>query len=555
MLNYQHYKRVPVVDFPDRTWPNNEIQKAPVWCSVDLRDGNQALVEPMVVEEKIEMFNLLVKLGFKEIEVGFPAASQIEFDFLRQLVDRQLIPDDVVVQVLVQCREHLIKRTFEALKGIKKAIVHIYNSTSTLQRDVVFHKDMEEIKEIAVIGTKLVQRYAAEFDGEILLEYSPESFTGTELDFALDICTAVQDTWGASKDKKIIINLPSTVEMNTPNVYADQIEWMHTHFKNRESIILSVHPHNDRGTGIAATELALLAGADRVEGTLFGNGERTGNVDITTLAYNMFSQGLNPELNLENVRELVDVYERCTKMDIHPRHPYAGKLVFTAFSGSHQDAINKGMQALKERKGEYWEVPYLPIDPADIGRQYEPVVRINSQSGKGGVAFVMDTFYGFKLPKGMHKEFADIIQKISETQGEVAPEQIMDEFKKHYLDRKEPMHFRKCRISDADTGNGDFATLAKVTYTDHGIEKTFEGVGNGPIDAVQRGLEDQLGIQIRVMDYSEHALSSGSGAQAVSYIHLVDMVSGRATYGVGISSNITRASVRGIFSAVNRLFY
>ncbi len=555
MLNYQHYKRVPVVDFPDRTWPNNEIQKAPVWCSVDLRDGNQALVEPMVVEEKIEMFNLLVKLGFKEIEVGFPAASQIEFDFLRQLVDRQLIPDDVVVQVLVQCREHLIKRTFEALKGIKKAIVHIYNSTSTLQRDVVFHKDMEEIKEIAIIGTKLVQRYAAEFDGEILLEYSPESFTGTELDFALDICTAVQDTWGASKDKKIIINLPSTVEMNTPNVYADQIEWMHRHFKDRESIILSVHPHNDRGTGIAATELALLAGADRVEGTLFGNGERTGNVDITTLAYNMFSQGLNPELNLENVKELVDVYERCTKMEIHPRHPYAGKLVFTAFSGSHQDAINKWMQALKERKGEYWEVPYLPIDPADIGRQYEPVVRINSQSGKGGVAFVMDTFYGFKLPKGMHKEFADIIQKISEKQGEVAPEQIMDEFKKNYLDRKEPMHFRKCRISDADTGNGDFATLAKVTYTDNGIEKTFEGVGNGPIDAVQRGLEDQLGIQIRVMDYSEHALSSGSGAQAVSYIHLVDMVSGKATYGVGISSNITRASVRGIFSAVNRLFY
>lgn len=555
MLNYQHYKRVPVVDFPDRTWPNNEIQKAPVWCSVDLRDGNQALVEPMVVEEKIEMFNLLVKLGFKEIEVGFPAASQIEFDFLRQLVDRQLIPDDVVVQVLVQCREHLIKRTFEALKGIKKAIVHIYNSTSTLQRDVVFHKDMEEIKEIAIIGTKLVQRYAAEFDGEILLEYSPESFTGTELDFALDICTAVQDTWGASKDKKIIINLPSTVEMNTPNVYADQIEWMHRHFKDRESIILSVHPHNDRGTGIAATELALLAGADRVEGTLFGNGERTGNVDITTLAYNMFSQGLNPELNLENVKELVDVYERCTKMEIHPRHPYAGKLVFTAFSGSHQDAINKGMQALKERKGEYWEVPYLPIDPADIGRQYEPVVRINSQSGKGGVAFVMDTFYGFKLPKGMHKEFADIIQKISEKQGEVAPEQIMDEFKKNYLDRKEPMHFRKCRISDADTGNGDFATLAKVTYTDNGIEKTFEGVGNGPIDAMQRGLEDQLGIQIRVMDYSEHALSSGSGAQAVSYIHLVDMVSGKATYGVGISSNITRASVRGIFSAVNRLFY
>lgn len=555
MLNHQRYKRVPVVDFPQRTWPNKEILKAPVWCSVDLRDGNQALVEPMVVEEKVEMFNLLVKLGFKEIEVGFPAASQIEFDFLRQLVDRKLIPDDVVVQVLVQCREHLIKRTFEALKGIPKAIVHIYNSTSTLQRDVVFHKDKEEIKEIAVIGTKLVQKYAADHEGEILLEYSPESFTGTELDFALDICTAVQKTWGASKEKKIIINLPSTVEMNTPNVYADQIEWMDTHFEDRESIILSVHPHNDRGTGIAATELALLAGAERVEGTLFGNGERTGNVDITTLAYNMFSQGINPELNLENVREVAEVYERCTKMDIHPRHPYAGKLVFTAFSGSHQDAINKGMQALKERNGQYWEVPYLPIDPADIGRQYEPVVRINSQSGKGGVAFVMDTFYGFRLPKGMHKEFADVIQKISEKQGEVAPEQIMEEFRKNYLNRKEPMHFRKCRISDADTGNGEFATLAKVTYTAHGIEKYFEGVGNGPIDAVQRGLEDELGIQIRVMDYSEHALSSGSGAQAASYIHVLDVATGRTTYGVGISSNITRASIRGIFSAVNRLFY
>ena len=555
MLNYQRYKRVPVVHFPERTWPDKEIQKAPIWCSVDLRDGNQALVEPMVVEEKIEFFNMLVKLGFKEIEVGFPAASQIEFDFLRQLVDRELIPDDVVVQVLVQCREHLIKRTFEALKGVKKAIVHIYNSTSTLQRDVVFHKDKEEVKEIAVIGTKLVQKYAADFDGEILLEYSPESFTGTELDYALEVCTAVQETWGASKDKKIIINLPSTVEMTTPNVYADQIEWMNTHFKNRESIILSVHPHNDRGTGIAATELALLAGADRVEGTLFGNGERTGNVDIVTLAYNMFSQGINPELELDNVRELAEVYERCTKMEIPPRQPYAGKLVFTAFSGSHQDAINKGMQAMKERNNPYWEVPYLPIDPSDIGREYEPIVRINSQSGKGGVAFVMDTFYGFKLPKGMQKEFADVIQKISEKQGEVAPEQIMAEFKKNYLDRKEPMHFKKCKISDADTGNGEFATLAKVTYTDHGIEKTFEGVGNGPIDAVQRGLEDALGIQIRVMDYSEHALSAGSGAQAASYIHVLDVATGKTTYGVGISSNITRASIRGIFSAVNRLFY
>lgn len=556
MLNYKRYKRVPVVNYPEREWPNKEIRKAPVWCSVDLRDGNQALIEPMAVEEKIEFFNMLVKLGFKEIEIGFPAASQIEYDFLRQLVDRKQIPDDVRVQVLVQCREHLIKRTFEAIQGIKKVIVHIYNSTSTLQRDVVFHKNREEIKQIAIEGTELVKKYAKDYDGDLILQYSPESFTGTELDYALEICTAVQDAWDqATPERPIIFNLPSTVEMTTPNVYADQIEWMNKHFKNRDSIILSVHPHNDRGTGVAAAELALLAGADRVEGTLFGNGERTGNVDILTLSYNMFSQGVNPNLEIENVREIAEIYERCTKMDIHPRHPYVGKLVFTAFSGSHQDAINKGMQALHERGKDYWEVPYLPVDPSDIGRQYEPIVRINSQSGKGGVAFVMDTFYGFKLPKGMHKEFADVIQKISEQRGEVAPEQIMDEFRNCYLEKKEPIHFRKCQITDTEVEDGGYATLAKVTYTDNGIEKSFESVGNGPIDAVQRGLEEQLGIQIKVLDYNEHALCSGSNAQAASYIHLMDQVSGNVTYGVGISSNITRASLRGIFSAVNRLFY
>ena len=555
MLNYQRYKRVPVVDFPERTWPYKQIDKAPVWCSVDLRDGNQALVEPMVVEEKIEFFNLLLKLGFKEIEIGFPAASQIEYDFLRQLVERHMIPDDVRVQVLVQCREHLIKRTFEAIQGIKNVVMHIYNSTSTLQRDVVFHKSKEEIIQIAVDGTNMVKKYAKKFDGNLVLEYSPESFTGTELEYALEICTAVQETWGATPENPIIINLPSTVEMTTPNVYADQIEWMNTHFKNRDSIILSVHPHNDRGTGVASTELALLAGAERVEGTLFGNGERTGNVDILTLAYNMFSQGINPELEIENVRSIAEVYERCTKMDIPERHPYAGKLVFTAFSGSHQDAINKGMTALHERNSEYWEVPYLPIDPADIGRQYEPVVRINSQSGKGGVAFVMDTFFGFKLPKGMHKEFADVIQAISEKQGEVAPEQIMEEFRHNYTERKEPIHFRRCQITDTENEDGDFATLVKVTYTNNGLEKTFEGVGNGPIDAIQKGLEEELGIEIRVLDYNEHALTSGSGAQAASYIHLMDVKTGKVTYGVGISSNITRASFRGIFSAVNRLFY
>ena len=553
MMNYKRYQRVPVMNYPEREWPNKEIEKAPIWCSVDLRDGNQALVEPMVVEEKIEMFNMLVQMGFKEIEIGFPAASQIEFDFLRQLVERRLIPDDVTVQVLTQCRDHLLKRTFESIQGIPKAVVHIYNSTSTLQRDVVFHMDREEIQQIAIDGVDMGKKYMKDYDGKVILEYSPESFTGTEMDYALDICNAVQRAWGPTPDNKMIINLPSTVEMTTPNVFADQIEWMSKHLENRESIVLSVHPHNDRGTGVAAAELAMLAGADRVEGTLFGNGERTGNVDILTIAYNMFSQGIDPELEIGDIKKIAEVYERCTKMHIDPRHPYAGKLVFTAFSGSHQDAINKGMHALMERKSEIWQVPYLPIDPSDIGREYEPVVRINSQSGKGGVAFVMDSFFGFKLPRGMHKEFADVIQKIAEKQGEVAPEQIMEEFRIEYLDRKEPYHFRKCKITDFESGD-QFTTVAVVTYSNHGETKQFEGVGNGPIDAVKRGLEEELGISIKVLDYSEHALTSGSGAQAASYIHLMDQKTGKVTYGVGISSNITRASLRGIFSAVNRLF-
>ena len=554
MLNYKRYQRNPVVNYPEREWPNKEIQKAPVWCSVDLRDGNQALIDPMVVDEKIEFFQFLVNMGFKEIEIGFPAASQIEFDFLRQLIERKLIPDDVCVQVLTQCREELIDRTFEAIQGCKQAVVHIYNSTSTLQRDVVFHMEKDQIIDIAVKGTNMVKERAAKFDGKIILEYSPESFTGTELDFALDICTAVQDTWGATKENPIIINLPSTVEMNTPNVYADQIEWMSKHFKNRESIILSIHPHNDRGTGVASAELALLAGADRVEGTLFGNGERTGNVDIMNIAYNMFSQGIDPELKIERVNDIIEIYERCTKMPIHPRHPYAGKLVFTAFSGSHQDAINKGVAAMKERNNQYWQVPYLPIDPADIGREYEPIVRINSQSGKGGVAFVMDTYFGFKLPKGMHKEFANVIQTLSEKQGEVSPEQIMDKFRECYLDQKEPIHFRHLNVVDlSNTTSSEFDTEVTVTYTDHGVEKTFSAKGNGPIDAVQRGLQETLDVRIKVLDYEEHALQSGSNSQAAAYIHLLNSDEGSVTYGVGVSSNITRASVRAIFSAVNRL--
>lgn len=554
MLNYQRYKRNPVVDYPEREWPDKEIQKAPIWCSVDLRDGNQALIDPMVVGEKIEMFEYLVKLGFKEIEIGFPAASQIEYDFLRQLVERRLIPDDVKVQVLSQCREEQIARTFEAIEGCRQAIVHIYNSTSTLQRDVVFGMNRDEITQIAVQGTKWVKQHAADFPGKIILEYSPESFTGTELDYSLEICTAVQETWGAEKENPIIINLPSTVEMTTPNVYADRIEWMNRHFKNRESIILSVHPHNDRGTGVASAELAMLAGAERVEGTLFGNGERTGNVDVLNVAYNMFSQGIDPELKIEHVNESIEIYERCCKIPIHPRHPYAGKLVFTAFSGSHQDAINKGIKAMRERGNEYWEVPYLPIDPADIGREYEPIVRINSQSGKGGVAFVMDTYFGFKLPKGMQREFANVIQEISEKQGEVSPDLIMENFRREYLDRKEPIHFRRLRVDDlSGETESQFDTKVTVLYTDHGEEKTYTAVGNGPLDAVQRGLQESLGVAIKILDYEEHALQSGSNSQAAAYIHLLSADDGRVTYGVGVSSNITRASVRAIFSAVNRL--
>ena len=552
MLNYKRYKRVPVVDYPQRQWPNKEIEKAPIWCSVDLRDGNQALIEPMSVEEKVEMFQLLVKLGFKEIEIGFPAASQIEFDFLRKLVAENMIPDYMKVQVLCQCRQELIDRTFEAIQGIPNVIFHIYNSTSTLQRDVVFHKDMPEIIDIAIAGTRMVKEGMKNYDGNLTLEYSPESFTGTELDFALEICTAVQKEWDHANENPIIFNLPATVEMNTPNVYADQIEWMNNHFEDRENVILSVHPHNDRGTGVAATELAMLAGADRVEGTLFGNGERTGNVDILNIAYNMFSQGINPELNLENINEIIEVYERCCKMQVGMRHPYAGKLVFTAFSGSHQDAINKGEQALKERGSEIWEVPYLPIDPADVGREYEPVVRINSQSGKGGVAFIMNTVYGYKLPKAMQREFADVIQLISETEGgEVSPSRIMDAFRAEYPRAKGPYEFVSARVED---DHADEETRVTLVFKYNDREIISEGRGSGPIDAVNMAIKKGVGVaDVTIVDYDEHALSEGSHAKAAAYIQMKDNKTGRVTFGVGVSGNITRACIRSVFSALNRL--
>ena len=548
MLNYKRYKRVPVVHFPERTWPDKEIEKAPVWCSVDLRDGNQALVEPMVVEEKVEMFNLLVKLGFKEIEVGFPAASQIEYDFLRTLVDRKLIPDDVEVQVLVQCREHLIKRTFEALKGIKKAVVHIYNSTSTLQRDVVFHKDMDEIKDIAIVGTKMVQRYAAECDTKIRLEYSPESFTGTELDFALDICTAVQETWGATKENPIIINLPSTVEMNTPNVYADQIEWMNTHFKNRESIILSVHPHNDRGEGVASTELALLAGADRVEGTLFGNGERTGNVDILTVAYNMFSQGINPELNIENVREIAEVYERCTKMKVGERQPYAGELVFTAFSGSHQDAIAKGMTYRKEHHQHRWDCPYIPIDPHDISRTYDAdVIRINSQSGKGGIGFLLQQNYGYNPPPHMREQLGYRVKEVSDhDHRELSVQEVLEVFEDNYVNNAAPLNVTAAHY----TQNQDGSISANLTLRRGSRMIQCGAAGNGRLDAVANAIEQAAGMDFTLIHYSEHALDPDTDSRACSYVGL-KWPDGRETWGCGTHTDIIVAGVRALVSAIN----
>ena len=555
MLNYKKYKRFETINFKERTWPNKTITKAPIWCSVDLRDGNQALVNPMTVEEKLEMFNLLVELGFKEIEIGFPSASQIEYDFLRTLVDNNLIPDDVTVQVLTQARPHLIKRTFEALKDVKRAIVHIYNSTSILQRDVVFNMSKEEIKKIAVDGTNLVKEYVKDFPGDIVLEYSPESFTGTEVDYALEVCDAVCDAWGASKDKKVIINLPSTVEMDTPNVFADQIEWMCTHFKDRERVIVSVHPHNDRGTGVAAAELSLLAGADRVEGTLFGNGERTGNVDILNIAYNMFSQGVNPELNLEDIQKIIDVYERCCKIPVHIRHPYAGELVFTAFSGSHQDAINKGMNKYKEREGQYWEVPYLPVDPSDLGREYEALVRINSQSGKGGVAFVMDKYFGYKMPKAMHKEFADVIQKISEKKGEVAPQLIMEKFTEEYLEVTGPFKLIKCNVSDMpENSNPNADTKVVVNLEYNGKEMELTGLGNGPIDSLKRALTDSKLVDTTIIDYTEHSLGKGSEAKAAAYVYMKRNDNNEETFGVGVNSNITLASIKAVFSALNRLY-
>ena len=543
------------VSLPDRTWPNNRIEKAPTWCSVDLRDGNQALVTPMNLQEKLDFFKLLVDIGFKEIEVGFPSASETEYEILRALIDGHYIPDDVTIQVLVQAREHLIRKTFEAVRGAKNVIIHFYNSTSTLQRKVVFKKDMQGIIDIAVAGAKLVRELteADQSGTNFRYEYSPESFSGTEMDFAVDICHQVTETLGATKENPVILNLPNTVEMCTPNTYADQIEYFIRHLPNRDAAIISVHPHNDRGTGVACAELSMLAGADRVEGTLFGNGERTGNLDVVTVALNMFTQGVDPMLDFSHIDHVREIYERCTKMHVPERWPYAGKLAFTAFSGSHQDAINKGHEYMRESKTPYWEIPYLPIDPADVGREYEPIIRINSQSGKGGAAFIMDHNYGYHMPKAMHPEFGAVVQAECDRTGrELTANEVYELFHREFLNISEPYALSRAKFyEEAIAGSAANVTHFSGVLSVRGQFVQLESRGNGPIDAFFNAL-GQAGIEgYSFISYSEHAISMGSDSQAVAYIEL-RVPGGRRIFGVGTEHNINFASVKGILSAINR---
>lgn len=543
------------VSLPDRTWPNNRIEKAPTWCSVDLRDGNQALVTPMNLQEKLDFFKLLVDIGFKEIEVGFPSASETEYEILRALIDGHYIPDDFTIQVLVQAREHLIRKTFEAVRGAKNVIIHFYNSTSTLQRKVVFKKDMQGIIDIAVAGAKLVRELteADQSGTNFRYEYSPESFSGTEMDFAVDICHQVMETLGATKENPVILNLPNTVEMCTPNTYADQIEYFIRHLPNRDAAIISVHPHNDRGTGVACAELSMLAGADRVEGTLFGNGERTGNLDIVTVALNMFTQGVDPMLDFSHIDHVREIYERCTKMHVPERWPYAGKLAFTAFSGSHQDAINKGHEYMRESKTPYWEIPYLPIDPADVGREYEPIIRINSQSGKGGAAFIMDHNYGYHMPKAMHPEFGAVVQAECDRTGrELTANEVYELFHREFLNISEPYALSRAKFyEEAIAGSAANVTHFSGVLSVRGQFVQLESRGNGPIDAFFNAL-GQAGIEgYSFISYSEHAISMGSDSQAVAYIEL-RVPGGRRIFGVGTEHNINFASVKGILSAINR---
>ena len=552
MIPGNKYVAFPAIDIPDRQWPSKTITKAPIWCSVDLRDGNQALIEPMGPERKRRMFNKLVEIGFKEIEIGFPAASQTDFDFCRQLIEENMIPDDVTIQVLTQARDPLIERTFEAIKGAKRAIVHLYNSTSTTQRRVVFDLDTAGITKIATDGTKTVRRLAEQVtDGEIVFQYSPESFTGTELDYAKEVCDAVLDVWEPTPENKAIINLPATVEMSSANIYADQIEWMHRNLARRDSIILSLHPHNDRGTGVAAAELGVMAGADRIEGTLFGNGERTGNVDVVTLALNMFTQGVAPELDFSDINEVMRVAEYCNQLPVHPRHPYVGDLVFTAFSGSHQDAIKKGLGALKTANSEQWDVPYLPIDPIDVGRSYEAVIRINSQSGKGGVAYVMETDYGFEMPRRLQIEFSGVVQQQADSSGkELSGENIWAIFDKEYLNQPEGQFKFVDHRSVPDTHASEIREVT-ANITDNEKDVVLKGKGSGPIDAFLSAFNAHALVDMKVVSYHEHAVGVGSGADAVAY---VEMQRGdeAPVFGVGRHANITKASLNAVASAINR---
>jgi len=547
------YRPFEPIDLPDRQWPARTITKAPVWCSVDLRDGNQALIEPMGPERKRRMFTHLVELGFKEIEVGFPSASQTDFDFVRTLIEEDMIPDDVTIQVLTQARDHLIDRTFEAIRGAHRAIVHLYNSTSTLQRRVVFGTDVEGVKAIAVAGARRIRDLAdAQSETDVLYEYSPESFTQTEMEVAREVCEAVMDVWEPTPDRPVIFNLPATVEVATANIFADQVEWFHRNVKDRKSIVLSVHPHNDRGTGVAAAEFAVMAGADRVEGTLFGNGERTGNVDIVTLALNMFTQGVDPELDFSDLDAVRQTAEYCNQLPIHPRHPYGGDLVFTAFSGSHQDAIKKGFKAMEISNSEVWEVPYLAIDPADVGGTYEAVIRVNSQSGKGGVAFIMESEFGMELPRRLQVEFQGAVQEIADGTGkELSAKEIWDAFEAEYLSPGKDGYAFTEYATEPDRGHPGLRNLTATLKNGAGTVEVH-GRGNGPIDAFVHGLREQFDMPIEVMDYHEHAIGAGADATAVAYVEVRDR-DGRTLFGVGRDANIVAASLQAVISAVNRI--
>ena len=554
-MPHEKYRPFTPVQIPDRTWPDQTITTAPTWCSVDLRDGNQALIEPMDSTRKMRMFKTLVAVGFKEIEVGFPSASETDFSFLRELIDGGHIPDDVTIQVLTQAREHLIDRTIESLQGAKQAILHLYNSTSTLQRRVVFRTDQAGVKQIAIDGAKMVADRISQLGSEtnLRLQYSPESFTGTELDYALDVCEAVMDVWQPTKDNPTIINLPATVEMSTPNIYADQIEWMHRRFSNRDAVILSLHPHNDRGCGIAATELGLMAGADRVEGTLFGNGERTGNVDIVTLGLNLLTQGVAPDLDFSDIRHLVETAEFCNQLPIHQRHPYAGQLVHTAFSGSHQDAIRKGMDAIAQAPGSIWEVPYLPIDPADIGCTYEAIIRVNSQSGKAGSAWLLETEHHVRLPRPMEVEFSQMVQKEADTSGiEITSAKIWDLYDAAYLNLDAPFELVSFESHPEGRDSNQERVIASVRHQGKLVE--FEAAGNGPISAFVDGMRSAFDLQFRLADFGQNTRSSTSQAEAAAYVELkVPDDNGRSVFGAGIDTSITQAPIRALISALNRL--